>query len=393
MNTVSEDKKIILYQGIYKKRVSISDAVFMITGMTIGAGVLGVPYVVAQVGLKIGIAYIIGLGTVILCLNLILGEIAVRTSESLQITGLVGKYLGRGPKYFMNIVILFGSYGSLLAYIVGEGQALAALFGGDAVIWSGVFWSLASVIVWRGLQTIKHVEKVLSILVMSIILGLSVYILRDIHVLNWNHMDLSSIFLPYGVILFALNGTGGIIEAHALLPQDQKSFKKALIIGSLIPMVIYVIFAVAVVGAMGLQTTEIATIGLGAAFGKGVLILGNIFAILAMGSGFIGSGIVLKQNFIWDNNISRFKAEFFVISLPILLFLAGFRQFITILGTAGGVLIGIQAIMLILVCWQARKKGDIDDAPYGLRHFWLLAIPVLLTFILFTLKTIVSLIW
>lgn len=388
MQQIIEDKKIILHQGVYKKPVSVGDAVFMITGMTIGAGVLGIPYVVAQVGLKIGIAYILILGAVMLSLNLMLGEIAVRTKESLQIPGLVGKYLGKWPKYFINILIVFGSYGALLAYVAGEGQALSALFGGSPVVWSVVFWGIASVIVWRGLQTIKVVEKILSVIVISIILGVSFYVLGDFKMANWVYTDLTNIFLPYGVILFALNGTPAIIEAHALLPQDQVSFKKALIIGSLIPVAVYIIFALAVVGATGLQTSEVATIGLGQKFGTGILVLSNIFAVLAMSAGFIGSGIALKQNFVWDNKINKVLAEFLVISVPIILFLMGLRQFIAILSVAGGIVIGIEAIMLVFTCWKAKRKGDIEDSKYGLHHFWLLAAVVFLTFSAFTLKSL-----
>ena len=390
MLQIIENKKIILHQGVYKKPVSIGDAVFMITGMTIGAGVLGVPYVVAQVGLKIGIAYILILGLVMLSLNLMLGEIAVRTKESLQISGLVGKYLGKWPKYFINILIVFGAYGALLAYVAGEGQALSALFGGNPVVWSVVFWSIASVVVWKGLQTIKIVEKFLSVIVISIILGVSFYVLGDFKVANWIYTDLTNIFLPYGVILFALNGTPAIVEAHALLPNDQRSFKKALIIGSLIPVVVYIIFALAVVGATGLQTSEVATIGLGQKFGTGILVLSNIFAVLAMSAGFIGSGIALKQNFVWDNKINKILAEFLVISVPILLFLAGLRQFIAILSVAGGVVIGVEAIMLVFTCWQAKRKGDIEASKYGSHHFWLLAAVVFLTFTWFTLRSFVG---
>lgn len=359
-----KEKKIILHQGVYKPAASVADAVFMITGMTIGAGVLGVPYVVAQVGLKIGIAYIVGLGLGMLFLNLVLGEIAVRTNESLQTPGLAGKYLGKWAKHILNVVIIFSSYGALLAYIIGEGQSLSALFGGNPVAWGVVFWSLASVVVWRGLQTIKIVEKVLSIIVISIICGLSFYLLKDFRITNLVYSDFSKIFLPYGVILFALNGTPAVIEAHALLPRSQKHFKKALVIGSLIPVAVYVLFALAVVGATGLGTSEIATIGLGAKFGHGVLVVGNIFAILAMSTGFIGTGIALKQTLVWDNKINKILAEFLVISAPILLFVAGLRQFISILSFAGGVFIGIQAIMLIMICWQARRKGDLDASRY-----------------------------
>jgi amino acid permease len=364
MATQIKDQKVILHQGVYKPAASVADAVFMITGMTIGAGILGIPYVVAQAGLQIGLAYIVILGLVMLLLNLILGEIAVRTNESLQIPGLAGRYLGKWAKYLLSVVIIFTSYGALLAYIIGVGQSLSALLGGNPVAWSVIFWGLASIVVWRGLQTIKSVEKVLSIIVLSIICGLSFYLLRDFKLTNWVYTDVSKIFLPYGVILFALNGTSAVVEAHALLPNNQRHFKKALIIGSLIPVAVYALFALAVVGSSGLQTSEIATIGLGARFGDGVLVLGNIFAILAMSTGFIGTGIALKQTFVWDNKINRILAEFLVISVPILLFVAGFREFISILSIAGGLFIGIQAIMLIVVCWQARKKGDLDASKY-----------------------------
>jgi tyrosine-specific transport protein len=390
MQTQSE-KKIIMHQGVYKPSASVADAVFMITGMTIGAGVLGIPYVVAQVGLKIGIVYILALGLVMLVLNLMIGEIAVRTNESLQIPGLVGRYLGKWVKYFLNIIIVFASYGALLAYIIGEGQSLSALFGGNPVVWSVVFWSIGSVIVWRGLQTIKTVEKILSTIVISIICGLSFYLLKDFQITNWAYTDLNKIFLPYGVILFALNGTPAIIEAHALLPRSQRHFRKALIIGSLIPVAVYVLFALAVAGATGLQTSEIATIGLGAKFGNGVLVLGNIFAVLAMAGGFIGSGIALKQNFVWDNKLNKILAEFLVISVPILLFLAGLRHFISILSVAGGVFIGIEAIVLIIVCWQARRKEDLETYRYNLHHFWLLAAPVFLIFTWITITSFVRL--
>lgn len=392
MPTQREDQKIILHQGVYKPTASVADAIFMITGMTIGAGILGIPYVVAQVGLQIGLAYILVLGAIMLALNLILGEIAIRANEPLQIAGLAGKYLGNWARYFLNILIIFGSGGALLAYIIGEGHALSALFGGNPAVWSVVFWSLASIIVWRGLQTVKSVEKIFSFLVIAIISGLSFYLFKDFQAENFFYADISKIFLPYGVILFALNGTPAIIEAHALLPRSQKHFRKALIIGTLIPIAVYALFALAVVGASGLSVAEVATVGLGAKFGQGIFILGNIFAVLAMSTGFVGSGIALKQTLVWDNKMNKILAEFLVISVPIFLFLAGIRQFIAVLGVVGGVVIGAEAIILIFTAWQARRKNEVDASRYGLHHFWLLAIPVFLFFIVVTVANLVKII-
>ncbi|PIT88343.1 MAG: hypothetical protein COU29_00940 [Candidatus Magasanikbacteria bacterium CG10_big_fil_rev_8_21_14_0_10_36_32] len=388
---LKNEKSVVLHQGVYKQTATVSEAVFMITGMTIGAGILGLPYVVAQVGLIIGLIYILVLGLVVMMLNLIIGEIAVRTKENFQIPGFAGRYLGCWAKRLMSLIIILTGYGALLAYIIGEGEALSAMFGGDKVWWSICFWSIGSILIWRGLQTVKNVEKILSMVVIGLIVGLSLFLLDKFHPANFFYTDLTKLFLPYGVILFALNATPAIAEAHALLPGSQKHFRKAIIIGGLIPIGVYLLFVLAVVGFLGVNTTEIATVGLNHQFGGWVYACANLFAALAMGTGFLGIGIALKQSLIWDHKINRYLAEFAVISVPVILFLFGFRSFVSILDVIGGLFIGIEAVLLVAIAYKARKKGDLDASRYGLNNFWLVAIPVLLFFSAASIYTVVKL--
>ncbi len=386
---LKEEPAVVLYQGVYKKTVGISSAVFMITGMTIGAGILGIPYVVAQVGIWIGLAYILALGIVMLFLNLMIGEITVRTKESFQLPGLVGKYLGGWAKVLMSIIIISSGLGTLLAYLVGEGESLSGIFGGDPAWWTIIFWTVGSVLVWRGLQTVKVFEKILSILVIGIILGLSFAFLPHIQVVNFSYLNWGKFFLPYGVILFALHASPSIAEAHALLPDSQRHFRKALIFGTLIPVFVYIIFALAVVGVMGKETTEIATLGLGNRFGSWVRIFANIFAVFAMGTGFMGLGIALKQSMVWDWKVSPFLATFLVILFPLGFFMAGWRNFVDILGVVGGLFLGIEAILMTLVYWKAKKTGDLPADRYSLPLARLLTV---LVFAVFTIATVVSII-
>lgn len=386
-----DEKKLIFHKGVYKKIATTGEAVFIITGMTIGAGILGLPYVVAQVGLLAGLIYVICLGLVMLCLNLMIGEIAVRTKQNYQLPGFAGKYLGSWAKGILSITIVLSGFGTLLAYIIGEGQALSALFGGNPLWWSVFFWSVGSVIIWRGLQTIKKVEKVLSFVVMSIIVGLSIYLWPYMVPMNFYLPDISRIFLPFGVILFALHASPAIAEVHALLPGSQRRFKKAVIIGTVIPIFIYVLFALAVVGVSGGMTTEVATVGLGEIFGSGVLIVGNLFAVLAMGAAFMGMGMALKQTFVWDHKLPKWVADYFVIAIPLLLFLIGFRNFITVLSMVGGIFVGIEAIFMVLIFWKAKRYGDVDANRYGSKHFWLLVLPVFAVFTFAMVFSIVNL--
>ena len=385
------ERPVVLHQGVYKKQASVGDAVFIITGMTIGAGVLGLPYVVAQSGLKIGLLLILLWGAAMLFLNLMIGEIAVRTRAALQLPGFAGKYLGKWAKVVLSFTIVLSSLGVLLAYVVGEGQSLSALFGGSPLVWSLGFWFLGSVMIWRGLDTVKTLEKFMSLAVMGIIFFLSLYLLPEIKQTNWQYLDWGRFFLPYGVILFALHASPAVVEAHALMPGSERHYRKAVIIGTLIPTALYMLFALAVAGSQGLNSTELATVGLGASYGGWVMILGNLFAILAMGTAFMGMGVALKQIFMWDYKVKPFWAGTITTVVPLALLLFGVQSFFVILDLVGGLFVGIEAIMMVLIYWRARQVGDLAARRYKLNHFWLLAVPVLLVFTIATVYSIIKL--
>lgn len=389
---MSSKDNLILHQGVYKEKVNVSSAVFMITGMTIGAGVLGIPYVVSRVGLLIGLAYIALLGAIILLLNLLIGEIIVRTQDSFQLPGLAGKYLGPWAKVLMSVMVVIGGLGALLAYIIGEGESLANLFGGTPESWAVIFWSIGSFSVWRGLQTVKILEKILSIIVLSIIIGLSFGILPQINIQNFYYYNVDNLFLPFGVILFALQASPAIAEAHALLPQDPKKFKKALIIGTLIPILAYMLFAVATVGVLGLSTTPLVSTALGDKFGMWIKFLINTFAIFAMGSGFLGLGLAMKQTLIWDWKLSPFLSVILVITAPLTFYLVGWHDFLKVIGLIGGVLLGLEALMLVFIYLRAQHYGDLPAARYGLRHSNWVALTIFVVFTTVIMASIINLI-
>ena len=387
-----DDRPVILHQGVYKRTASTAQAVFMIIGMTIGAGVLGLPYVIAQVGVVIGLFTILILGLVMMMLNLMIGEIAVRTNEKLQLPGFTGKYLGGWAKDLMSFIIIISGFGILLAYIVGVGQALSALTGLDPLVGGLIFWALGSIMIWRGLQTIKNLEALFSVIVMAIIIGLSLYFLPQHTVSNWQFASWANIFIPFGVVLFALNASSGIIEAHALLPGSQRHYRRAVIIGTLIPTAIYMLFALAVVGVSGGDTTTIATVGLGQKYGGWVLVAGNVFALLAMGNAFMGFGVALKQSLVWDHKLPKPAAVALVVGVPAALFVLGLNNFVAILDVVGGLFIGIEAVLLVLTCHRARQRGDLGASRYGLHYFWLLAVPVLIVFSLATVISVINIV-
>jgi tyrosine-specific transport protein len=368
------------HQGVFRRELSLFQGTALITSSIIGAGVLGIPYAVAQSGVLIGLAYILGLGLLMMGLNLMLGEVAMRTGQPLQLAGLAGKYLGPAGKLCMTVVVYSLLFGALLIYLIGEGEALAALFGGRPVLWSLGFFAVAGTLVAIGLRTIKTVELFLTFGILIIVLLIAFFSVPHIDIQAMAHTNLAKILFPYGVILFALHGTTAIPEAYSLLRDKKRTFHRAIILSMAIVMIVYAVFAVVVVGVSGSETTQIATIGLGQKMGPLMLTLGNVFAIVAMGTCFLMVGVSLRDSLQWDFRLPRTLSTGLVLFVPVALFLLGLRQFIAVLDIIGGVFGSIELLLIIAIYWVAKR-----------RHSSLLTSFLLLTFTLGAVYSVVKL--
>ena len=148
-----------------------------------------------------------------------------------------------------------------------------------------------------------------------------------------------------------------ITEMKECLIRDKDSMKKAIIYGSLIPIFCYVLFAFVVVGINGLGTTEVATIGLGNVLGSGALILGNLFASLAMLTSFLTLGLAMKEIYMFDYKINKFWSWCLTVFVPLIIFLSGASSFIKVIGITGALAGGIDGALIVLMFWKAKLKG------------------------------------
>jgi len=373
-----------------KEAVSFFEAVSVLMGSTIGAGILAIPYAVSKVGWTVGVFYIVCLGLVMMSLNLMAGEISLRTKTPLQVSGMAGRYLGKKGKIAMTVINLLGAFGAMIAYLVGEGEILKSFFGGSAFMWTIAFWACGAILVYFGLNLIKKLDVFLTIIILFIVLIIVFFSAPSINLTNLSSVTLSNLFFPFGVILFAFQGVSGIPQVNAILSHQQKRMKMAIVTSGLIIIAAYLLFMTAVVGITGDQTTEIATIGLGQKLGNGVLMLIDIFAFFAMGTCFLNIGIATKNVFHWDYNLSNIKSWFLAMIVPLIFFIIGVRGFVAILDFVGGVFGAFFAILMIAIYWKARQIGDLPVSKYKLHHASLLSIIIIIVFIIASLYSLWS---
>lgn len=372
---------------ISKNTKKLLVAAFTLTGTIIGAGILGLPYVFSQAGFLSGLFWLFFITAVILYVSLSMGEIALRTREKKMLSGYAEKYLGKNAKKITAFAVIFGIYSALLAYLIAEGQSLSNLFFGTSeysFYFGLVFWIILTTLVYGGLNKLKHVASFGVSGVIALILFLFFFLSPKI---NWQNIQLSGMqgvnfLFPFGVILFALLGFISIPELERELKNEKKLLKKAIIIGTLIPVVLYLFFIVTFVGVSGNNVNEIATLSLTGFIGKILILLG----VFTMTTSYFVLSFVLKDTLSFDLKIK--KGLFALVSLaPLAVYslinffdLDGFVNVISLGGSVSG---GITAIMVLIINNIAKKQGN-EKPAYSIFSNWIIIALLSLIFVLGT---------
>ncbi len=346
--------------------------VSVLVGTTIGAGVLGIPYVAAKAGFFVALSYILLLGSIVLTVNLYLGEIVLRTKKKHQIAGYANKYLGRKGRFVAEFAIIFHIYAALIAYMLGIGQSLSFLifgnnlYGFQFAILTGV---VMSGLLWQGLKALKHFEKLGVSLVLFLLALIFFIFIKHVEISNLITFNHTHVFLPLGVVLFALTSFYAIPEINLVLnKKDKKLMKKILIVSSIISVLFYSLFTFVIVGSQGAQTPEIATLSLGVFF----VLLG----ILTMFTSYLALGNALEENFRFDDRMSK-KTSWFLSAIgPVLVFIIikliafeffSFTKILAMGGVISGSLISITSLLMVK---KAKELGD-RKPEYSIPTNWL----------------------
>jgi amino acid permease len=299
------------------------------------------------------------------------------------LAGFAELYLGKKGKTIMAITAFISITGALVAYIIGIGQVLQAIFGGSAFVNSLLFFAVGAVFVYFDLKIVKRAELYMNLFVLLTVGAIIAICFFNFDIANLASKPLSiaSLFIPYGVILFAFIGASAIPAMEVEIRNNKKMLKKAIIIGTLIPFVVYLLFMISIVGVTGAMTTEIATIGLGEKIGEFMIILGNLLPIFTMSTSFFILGLALKWMFHYDYGMHNALAWLLTCFIPLGLFIAGARSFIQVIGITGAVAGGIEGILIVLIAKSAKEKSEVKP-EYQVPLGWIFAVILIILFTL-----------
>ena len=345
--------------------IPVLKSMALLAGTTIGAGILAVPYVVAQSGYWIGVGYLLAFGLIMIFINLCLAETSLRTEGYNSLPDLVTIYFGKRGNRIIFSALLLTIYGALTAYMIGSGNILYELFGQalSPQVFSLMFFTCVAIAVYFGLKTVSQTELLFVVGIIILIVGITLYTIFSDSQFYWDHLDQSSSFLhpntllPYGTVLFAYFGFIAVPEMKPVLGKYASQLKTAIIFGFAIPITIYLVFTTIVIGLAGSETNQVATVTLGRVLGTEMMYISNIFGLIAMFTSALALGIAATHTYQGQFSVNHTQATILTMSLPLLIILANWGDFVEFISLAGAVTGGILGITIILLFWRAKERG------------------------------------
>ena len=349
-----------------------------LSGSIIGVGFLALPYITLKVGIWPMLFYVIAITGLLVFLHVIFAKISLKTPDHKRWPGFVGYYLGSWAKALTIVIIILGSFGVLLAYIIIGGQflqtMLGPLLGEAAALYTVVYFIAGAFIIHFGVKTISRVEfwALCALLIaLAIVLVSTASHIKLGNIINIPmSTDWKMLFLPYGALLFSLWGSGLIPEVEEMLVGKKRLLKKVVIIATLIPAIIYTIFIFLVLGISGNQTTSSALVGLGDFVAYPLFLVAIFIGLISTFTAFITQGLFLKKTFVYDMGVGEFPAWVFTCFPPLILFFLGMDLFIPLISFVGGVFLSINGIFILLMY---RKIGGKKIIAYPLVIIFILA--------------------
>ena len=255
-------------------------------GTIIGVGMFSVPFVVNQSGMYLFFAFIFVFGLIQYYMHLVYAEIFLSTKKRHRVPGYVEEYFGPRFKKPALVIVLISTNLTILSYLIIGGIFLNKLFasslGGTEFLYSVLMFFLAALLTFKGVKFIAKTELAMSV-IFFVVIGIIVYKgFPHIALSNYQTIDWNNFLLPYGPIFMAIGGMTAIPTVCTLLSHKKENIRSAIFWGTIIPIIITILFVLSVVGVSGPATSPDSIVGLSGVLGGGVLLIALVFGLVSI---------------------------------------------------------------------------------------------------------------
>jgi len=355
-------------------------SIFIVAGTTIGAGMLAMPLAAAGVGPGVTLLLLVSLWALMCYTALLLVEVYQHPSTDTGLGTLTRRYLGRPGQWLTGFSMLFLMYALTAAYISGAGELLAASLSewfSVSISTSGgvlLFTLIAGSVVCIGTHMVDMFNRVLFSAKIILLVGMLALMMPHIHRTNLLTLPLEKglVLSAIPVIFTSFGFHGSVPSVISYMNGDLRKLRWVFITGSAIPLVAYLFWQLATLGAINadafsaLLAHHAGLNGLLQAIrtvvaSPHVELAVHLFADLALATSFLGVSLGLfdyladlcKRN----GNVTGRLQSGLLTFLPPLAFALFYPQgFVLALGYAGVALAVLALIIPVMLVWRSRKQ-------------------------------------
>lgn len=359
-------------------------SVFIVAGTTIGAGMLAMPLAAVGIGFSTMMLLLVGLWLLMSYTALLLVEVYQYNDPHTGLGSIAKRYLGVGGQVITGLALLLLMYALTTAYISGAGELLSATLsswiGHELSVTQGIiiFTVIGGAVVGIGTTSVDMINRLLFTAKVFFLIFMLIVMLPHVESVN-----LTSMPVAYGLILSAIPVIFTSFGFHGSVPSivsymngDIKKLRIIFIIGSAIPLVAYILWQIATLGAiptntfMGIMAQQSGLNGLLTAIRDVVAtprvnIAVNLFAALALATSFLGVALglfdYLADLFKRSNRATGRAQSSLLTFVPPLVCALYFPNFVQALAYAAIALSILALLLPALLVWKVRQEQNGAD--------------------------------
>lgn len=234
--------------------------ILLVVGTSIGAGMLALPVVTAQLGFWGSLVLLIAAWGVMTSCALLFLEVNLWLPPESNLISMAGATLGKAGQAITWVVYLVLLYSIISAYIAGGGdvlQYLSRLLGFHvAQSYASLFFTvLFGSVVYLGIKSVDYVNRGLMFSKLGALIFLILLILPYISQNNLNGGEIKQIIAPSTLTITAVSFACLMIipSLRAYFGNDVKTLKKVILIGTTIPLLCYIAWDMVIMGVVPLH--------------------------------------------------------------------------------------------------------------------------------------------
>jgi tyrosine-specific transport protein len=352
--------------------------VLLVAGTTIGAAMLAIPISTSGTGFYPSLLLFVSIWLMMTFTSLLFLEATLWEKGEVNIISMAKKNLGLPGEIFSWVCYLFLLYSLTTAYIAGSGPIFTDVFhllsgGYEVPEWVGAFPLLIifGFFVYRGTSAVDKANRYLMLGLLLAYSALAVVVSPSVKLENLERSDFSVALFSVPVIVTSFGFHIIIPSLKTYMQNDVKQIQKAILLGSAIPVFVYIFWEFLVLGTVpligddGLVSAQLKDHNGAKALEvwlnqESISIISRFFSFFSIVTSFLGVSLSLRD-FLADglkikkSRQGRLILYFLTFAPPLLITISYPRIFMSALHHAG--VFGVVTLLCLLpvaMVWSGR---------------------------------------